>query len=119
MSTVPTLEVLDFLTIRECIETLVDLRTGRDRIPSLPPAVADHWGATHVRPRAWTDEAKALLRQALIAGEIGSVGIISHCASRRCASGAGPRLPSALQRQRATYQKVGVPGLVGAASQAS
>jgi hypothetical protein len=71
MSTVPTIEVLDFLTIRECIETLVDLRTGRDRIPSLPPAVADHWGATHVRPRAWTDEAKALLRQALIAGEIG------------------------------------------------
>jgi hypothetical protein len=31
----------------------------------------DYLGATHVRPRAWTDEAKDLLRQALIAGEVG------------------------------------------------
>jgi hypothetical protein len=71
MSTVTTVEVLDLLTIRECIEILVDRRTGRDRIPSLPPAVVDHLGATHVRPRAWIDEAKDLLRQALIAGEVG------------------------------------------------
>ena len=70
MNIVPTIEVLDLLTIRECIENLVDLRTGCDRIPPLPPAVADHWGATHVRPRAWTEEAKDLLRQALIAGEL-------------------------------------------------
>lgn len=71
MSTVTTIEVVDLLTIRECIEILVDRRTGRDRIPSLPPAVVDYLGATHVRPRAWTDEAKDLLRQALIAGEVG------------------------------------------------
>jgi hypothetical protein len=71
MSTVTTIEVVDLLTIRECIEILVDRRTGRDRIPSLPPAVADYVGATHVRPRAWTDEAKDLLRQALISGEVG------------------------------------------------
>ena len=63
MSAVTTIEVVDLLTIRECIEILVDRRTGRDRIPSLPPAVADYVGATHVRPRAWTDEAKDLLRQ--------------------------------------------------------
>jgi hypothetical protein len=31
----------------------------------------DYLGATHVRPRAWTDEAKDLLRQALIAGQVG------------------------------------------------
>jgi hypothetical protein len=71
MSTVTTIEDFDLLTIRECIEILVDCRTGRDRIPSLPPAVGDYVGATHMRPRAWTDEAKALLRQALIAGEVG------------------------------------------------
>jgi hypothetical protein len=71
MSTVTTIEVVDLLTIRECIEILVDRRTGRDRTPTLPPAVVDYLGATHVRPRAWTDEAKDLLRQALISGEVG------------------------------------------------
>src|ERR1700730_4757521 len=68
MSTVTTIGVVDLLTIRECIEILVDRRTGRDRTPTLPPAVVDYLRATHVRPRAWTDEAKDLLRQALIAG---------------------------------------------------
>jgi hypothetical protein len=71
MSTVTTIGVVDLLTIRECIEILVDGRTGRDRTPSLPPAVVDYLGAAHVRPRAWTDEAKDLLRQALIAGQVG------------------------------------------------
>jgi hypothetical protein len=48
MSTVTTIEVVDLLTIRECIEILVDRRTGRDRTPTLPPAVVDYLGATHV-----------------------------------------------------------------------
>src|ERR1700738_978178 len=68
MSTVTTIGVVDLLTIRGCIEILGDRRTGRERTPTLPPAVVDYLGATHVRPRAWTDEAKDLLRQALIAG---------------------------------------------------
>src|ERR1700730_11506309 len=62
-----------------CDTGIADERTARriddpdehDRTPSLPPAVVDYLGATHVRPRAWTDEAKDLLRQALIAGEVG------------------------------------------------
>src|ERR1700736_4171421 len=70
MSTVTTIGVVDLLTIRECIEILIDRRTGRDRIPSLPPAVVDSLGATHVRPRAWTQKAKDLRRKALIAGEV-------------------------------------------------
>ena len=146
MSTVTTIEVVDLLTIRECIEILVDRRTGRDRTPTLPPAVVDYLGATHVRPRAWTDEAKDLLRQALVAGEIGLyasrkirdgtnavsdafVRIPSENLDRSIAfhialpsdvlRGAGPRLPRTFQRQRDTYQKVGVAGLVGTASQAS
>ena len=45
MSTVTTIEVVDLLTIRECIEILVDRRTGHDRTPSLPPAVVDYLGA--------------------------------------------------------------------------
>jgi hypothetical protein len=59
---VTTIEVLDLLTIRECIEILVDRRTGRDRTPSLPPAVVDYLGATHVRPRAWTGSEDLLRR---------------------------------------------------------
>ena len=45
MSTVTTIGVVDLLTIRECIEILVDRRTGRDRTASLPPAVVDYLGA--------------------------------------------------------------------------
>jgi hypothetical protein len=66
-----TINVLELLTLRECIEILVDRRTGRDRLRSLPPTGADFLGTTHIRPRAWIDEAKSQLHRALIAGEIG------------------------------------------------
>jgi hypothetical protein len=71
MSVTTTVDVLDLLTIRECIEILVDRRTGRDPIPPLPPRVAEHVGTTHLRPRCWIDEAKDRLHQALIGGEVG------------------------------------------------
>jgi hypothetical protein len=63
--------IADMLTLRECIEILLDHRTGRDRLRSLPPTSADFLGTTHIRPRAWIDEAKGQLHRALIAGEIG------------------------------------------------
>ena len=63
--------IADMLTLRECIEILLDRRTGRDRLHSLPPTSADFLGTTHIRPRAWIDEAKGQLHRALIAGEIG------------------------------------------------
>jgi len=66
-----TIDVLELLTLRECIEILLDHRTGRDHLRSLPPTSADFLGTTHIRPRAWIDEAKGQLHRALIAGEIG------------------------------------------------
>jgi len=63
--------IADMLTLRECIEILLDHRTGRDRLRSLPPTSADFLGTTHIRPRAWIDEAKGQLHRALTAGEIG------------------------------------------------
>jgi hypothetical protein len=52
MSTVTTIEVVDLLTIRECIEILVDRRTGHDRTPSLrlPTGNAVVWMFMYVSP---------------------------------------------------------------------
>lgn len=69
MSISTTVELIDLITIRECIEILVDRRTGRDRIPALPHS-AKPAGTANLRPRSWIDEAKDLLRQAMIGGEI-------------------------------------------------
>lgn len=70
MSISTTVNLIDLITIRECIEILVDRRTGRDRIPALPPSAAEQVGTASLRPRSWIDAAKDLLRQALIGGEI-------------------------------------------------
>ena len=71
MNVTTTIEIADLLTIRECIEILLDHRTNRDRLLSLPPKHADELGTTHARPKAWIDEAKKQLRQGLLGGEIG------------------------------------------------
>jgi hypothetical protein len=65
--------IADMLTLRECIEILLDRRTGRDRLHSLPPTSADFLETTHIRPRAWIDEAKGQLHRALIAGKSASM----------------------------------------------
>jgi len=70
MSIGTTVDLLDLVTIRECIEILLDRRTGRDRIPPLLPEVAEDVETANLRPRIWIDEAKDRLRQALIGGEI-------------------------------------------------
>jgi hypothetical protein len=86
--------IADMLTLRECIEILLDRRTGRDRLHSLPPTSADFLGTTHIRPRAWIDEAKGQLHRALIAGEIGLYASrkIRDCAN--AVSDAFVRIPS-------------------------
>jgi hypothetical protein len=50
MSIGTTVDLLDLVTIRECIEILVDRRTGRDRIPPLLPEVAEDVETANLRP---------------------------------------------------------------------
>jgi hypothetical protein len=94
--------IADILTLRECIEILLDRRTGRDRLRSLPPTSADFLGTTHIRPRAWIDEAKGQLHRALIAGEIGLYASRKTRDGANAVSDAFVRIPSErLARSRA------------------
>ncbi len=94
--------IADMLTLRECIELLLDRRTGRDRLRSLPPTSADFLGTTHIRPRAWIDEAKGQLHRALIAGEIGLYASRKIRDGANAVSDAFVRIPSeGLARSRA------------------
>jgi len=94
--------IADMLTLRECIEILLDHRTGRDRLRSLPPTSADFLGTTHIRPRAWIDEAKGQLHRALIAGQIGLYASRKIRDGANAVSDAFVRIPSErLARSRA------------------
>ena len=94
--------IADILTLRECVEILLDRRTGRDRLRSLPPTSADFLGTTHIRPRAWIDEAKGQLHRALIAGEIGLYASRKIRDGANAVSDAFVRIPSErLARSRA------------------
>jgi hypothetical protein len=103
MNIATTIDVLDLITIRECIEILVNRRTARDGLLSLSASAAEHLGTTHIRPRAWTDEAKEWLRRALIAGEIGLYASrkIKHRA--RVVSKSFVRLPTELLDQSPAF----------------
>jgi hypothetical protein len=94
--------IADMLTLRECIEILLDHRTGRDHLRSLPPTSADFLGTTHIRPRAWIDEAKGQLHRALIAGQIGLYASRKIRGGANAVSDAFVRIPSErLARSRA------------------
>jgi hypothetical protein len=109
MKVATTIDIVDLLTIRECIEILLDRRTARDRLLPLPAKHAEELGTTHARPKAWIDEAKDRLRHALLAGGIGLY------ASRKLTDGANgisdafARIPCEKLRQSAAFH-IALPG---------
>jgi hypothetical protein len=111
MKIATTIEVVDLLTVRECIEILLDHRANRDRLPPLLAAVADELGTTHARPKAWIDEAKDQLLQALIAGEIGLYASRKFRDGANVVSDAFVRIPSEKLGQSAAF-RVALPGEV-------
>ena len=106
---VATIDLMDLVTTRECIEILLDHRTDRDRLLSLPPKHADELGTTHARPKAWIDEARDQLRQGLLGGEIGLY------ASRKIMDGANAlsdvfvRIPREMLAQSPSFH-IALPG---------
>jgi hypothetical protein len=109
MNIATTIDVVDLLTIRECIEILLDHRTNRDRLPPLPATAADELGTTHARPKAWIDEAKDQLRRALIGGEIGLYASRKFRDGANAVSDAFVRIPSEKLGQSTAFH-VALPG---------
>src|SRR5262245_33924946 len=109
MNIAATMEVVDLLTIRECIEILLDHRTNRDRMPALPDRTADEPGATHARRTTWRDEAKVRLRQALLGGAIGLYASRKFREGANVVSDAFVRIPSEKLGQSAAFH-VALPG---------
>src|SRR5262245_66353306 len=109
MNIAATIEVVDLLTIRECIEILLDHRTNRDRLPALPDTAADELGTTHARPKKWIDEAKDQLRQALLGGAIGLYASRKFREGANVVSDAFVRIPSDKLGQSAAFH-VALPG---------
>jgi len=109
MNIAATMEVVDLLTIRECIEILLDHRTNRDRLPALPDTTADELGTTHARPKKWIDEAKDRLRQALLGGWIGLYASRKFREGANVVSDAFVRIPSEKLGQSAAFH-VALPG---------